>query len=241
MATATRRGRPSSEVPLYSIAEAARYSRAEASTLRRWALGYAAEDGEKYPPLLELPRDRPAGEPALSWENLVEAALISHWRARRISLQRLRRAHELAIAEFGPHPFARRDVFTDGVALFIAADDADANERPASFLTVITRNGERALAPVIASYLTRFDWQNQAEAPYQWRPPEGEDVVRLNPAITFGQPAVRRVRTEIILGRWLAKESLDEIAADFRLDRAEVETAVRYEVVLQRPALALAA
>ena len=237
---AARRGH-GDDRPLYSIAEAARYSYTKPPTLRRWALGYSGNDGTIYAPLLTLPQERPGGEPALSWENLVEAALLSHWRGKRISLQRLRRAHQLATREFGPHPFAHRAVYTDGLDLFTAADDADDDDEPSALLTVLTREGQRVLAPAITSFLTSFDWQRQTEVPYQWRPPAGGDVVRLNPEINFGQPGVKRVRTEVIFGRWLARESWEEIAEDFALTVPEVETALRYEVVLQRPSLALAA
>jgi uncharacterized protein (DUF433 family) len=244
MSTRAPRRRRRTDVPLYSIAEAARYAWTKPPTLRRWALGYQAADGTAYPPLLVLPEERPAGEPALSWENLVEAALLTHWRSKRISLQRLRRAHDLAVEEFGPHPFARREVYTDGLDLFIAADEPEEGDDPSALLTVVTRDNQRVLAPAVESYLTTFDWQNRAEAPYQWRPLAGfseGDAVRLNPDIDFGQPGVKRIRTETIFGRWMAHEAFAEIADDFQLEPAEVEQAIRYEVVLRRPSLALAA
>lgn len=243
MPTAVTRRRPRPEVPLYSIAEAARYSRTKTPTLRRWVLGYEGGDGAAYPPLILLPAERPAGEPALSWENLVEAALFSHWRRKRLSLQKLRRAHEQAIVHFGPHPFARLDVYTDGLDLFVEADREIEDETHSGLLTVVS-NGKQAhqvLAPTIMTSLSRFDWQKQTEAPYQWRPPEGADVVRLNPYIDFGQPGVKRIRTETIFGRWMAPEPIDEIADDFHLEVDEVEHAIRYEVVLRNPRLALAA
>jgi uncharacterized protein (DUF433 family) len=240
---AVHRRRPRAEVPLYSIAEAARYSRTRPPTLRRWVLGYEGGDGTVYPPLIWLPKERPGGEPALSWENLVEAALFSHWRRKRLSLQKLRRAHELAMTHFGSHPFARHDVYTDGFDLFVEADREIEDDAHSGLLTVVS-SGDQAhqvLAPTIMASLSRFDWQKQTEAPYQWRPAEGHDVVRLNPEIDFGQPGVKRIRTETIFGRWMAPEPIDEIAVDFGLEVDEVEHAIRYEVVLRNPKLALAA
>jgi uncharacterized protein (DUF433 family) len=241
MPTAATRRRTRAEVPLYSIAEAARYSRTKAPTLRRWVLGYEGRDGATYPPLILLPEERPAGEPALSWENLVEAALFSHWRSKRLSLQKLRRAHERAMVHFGPHPFARHDVYTDGLDLFVEADREIEDEGHRPILTVVSGNAELVLAEAITSSLTRFDWQRQSEAPYQWRPVEGHDVVRLNPEIDFGQPGVKRIRTETLFSRWMAPESYADLAEDFGLEVSEVEHAIRYEVTLRNPKLALAA
>jgi uncharacterized protein (DUF433 family) len=60
--------------------------------------------------------------------------------------------------------------------------------------------------------------------------------VKLNPEIEFGLPNVRRIRTETILQRFLARESIDEIADDFGLAEDEVEQALRYEWALPRAA-----
>lgn len=241
MPIAALRRRPRAEVPLYSIAEAARYSRTQAPTLRRWVLGYEGR-GATYPPLILLPEERPAGEPALSWENLVEAALFSHWRRKRLSLQKLRRAHENAKVYFGPHPFARYDVYTDGFDVFVEADREVEDEGYGPILTAVSGDGAMlVLAEAITASLTRFDWESDSEAPYRYRPAEGHDVVALNPEIDFGQPGVKRIRTETLFSRWMAPEPIDEIAGDFGLAMSEVEYAIRYEVTLRNPKLALAA
>jgi uncharacterized protein (DUF433 family) len=217
-------------VPLYTLSDAARYSRTTRVTLRRWAEGYVV-DGRTYAPLLVLPEDRPLGETALSFENLIEAALVSWWRRRRISLQRIRVAHDLAISEFGDHPFARRDVYAAGKALFIEADEALPDEQGLTF-TEITGGGQRVFRPLIDEYLRTIDWRTGEASPYQWRPPEGANVVKLNPRIDFGLPNVQRIRTEVILQRFMARETVEEISDDFDLARGEVEQALRYEWAL---------
>lgn len=221
-------------VPLYSLGDAARYSRTARGTLKRWAKGYELE-GRTYPPLLAIPSDRPLGETALSFENLIEAALVGHWRRRGISLQRIRVAHHLAMDEFGDHPFARREVYVSGKDLFIEADAVATGDAGSTF-TAITRGGQRVLRPAIENYLRTIDWRTGEASPYQWRPPEGADVVRLNPRIDFGLPHVRRIRTEVILQRFMARESIREIAEDFDLKAGEVEQALRYEWALSAAA-----
>jgi uncharacterized protein (DUF433 family) len=221
-------------VPLYTLSDAARYSRTPRANLRRWVEGYEAE-GRHYAPLLVSPDDRPLGETALSFENLIEAALVSWWRGRGISLQRIRLAHDLAMDEFGDHPFARREVYVSGKDLFIEADEAVPDERGLTF-TAITAGGQRVLRPLIEKYLRTIDWRTGDASPYQWRPPEGADVVKLNPRIDFGLPNVHRIRTEVILQRFMARETVEEIAEDFDLARGEVEQALRYEWTLSAAA-----
>jgi uncharacterized protein (DUF433 family) len=93
-------------------------------------------------------------------------------------------------------------------------------------------------APAAARRLSvrSIDWRTGQETPYQWRPPEGDNEVTLNPEVECGLPAVRRVRTETILHRFLARESAEEIADDFGLEVASVEHALRYEWSLTRAA-----
>jgi uncharacterized protein (DUF433 family) len=222
-----------SVAPLYPIAEAARFARTHPQTLKRWARGYEVA-GREYATLLVLPQERPRGEVLLSFENLIEAAIITAWRRRGIPLQRIRRAHVLAIAEFGEHPFARQDVYVGGRELFIRADEEVA-ENGRSF-TQITAGGQRVFAPAVEGFLRSIDWRTGQETPYRWRPPEGDNEVTLNPEVEYGLPAVRRVRTETILHRFLARESAEEIADDFRLEVASVEHALRYEWSLTRAA-----
>lgn len=234
MATATSiRDRIST--PLYTVSDAARFAHTPRQTLKNWAEGYDV-NGRWYPPLLILPEEQPFDQTALSFENLIEAALVAHWRRRGVPLQRIRRAHFLALEELGDHPFARyREIFISGSDLFVRADQATEDEGGRTF-TVLTKGGQRALAPVVQEYLEFIDWQTGEGYAFQYRPPEGKNVVRLNPTIEFGLPNVRRIRTEVLLQRFLADESVDEIAADFALHEDEVEQALRYEWALPRAA-----
>lgn len=222
-------------VPLYALSDAARYAHVPRKTLQNWAEGYESTAGTWYPPLLVLPDEQPFDQTALSFENLIEAALIGQWRKRRVPLQRIRKAHFLALEEFGDHPFARQRIYVGGTDLFVEADRTTEDEGGSSF-TVLTRANQYTLAPLIADSLEYIDWQTGEGFPYQYRPAEGRNIVKLNPNIEFGLPNIHRIRTEIILQRFLAQESVDEIAGDFDLSEEEVEQALRYEWALPKAA-----
>jgi len=216
-----------SSIPLYSLTDVARYSRAQQQLVRRLYLGY--RDGDAlHPPLLTGTRaiDRPA---PLAFEDLIETALIAALRARHISLQAIREAHRIATREVGDHAFARREILVAGSDIFMhAGETADQDDEQ---LAALTKGGQRALEPVLAEYLQIVDWQEGW--PAEWRPRGG--VVRQNPEVEYGLPQVKGVRTEIIRGRFEADEAIKTIAGDFGLTPAEVEHALRYELWL-RPA-----
>jgi uncharacterized protein (DUF433 family) len=218
--------------PLYTLSDAARYAHVTKQTLKNWAEGYKA-GRRRYPPLLDLPAEQPFDQTALSFENLIEASLVGHWRRRGIPLQRIRRAHALALQDLGDHPFARKRIYISGTDLFAEADAETVSEGGRAF-TVLTQAGQRALGAIVAETLEFIDWQTGAGYAYQYRPPEGRNIVKLNPEITFGLPNVKRIRTETILQRFLAQESVDEIAKDFDLAQDEVEQALRYEWALPK-------
>src|SRR5215208_3409012 len=134
-------------VPLYTVSDAARFAHVARSTLKNWAEGYQAA-GKWYPPLLMLPDEQPFDQTALSFENLIEAALVGHWRRRGIPLQRIRRAHFLALEELGEHAFARNKIYVGGTDLFAEADRSTEAEGGRAF-TVLTRAGQHALAPIV--------------------------------------------------------------------------------------------
>lgn len=56
--------------------------------------------------------------------------------------------------------------------------------------------------------------------------------VVMDPARTFGQPAVRNVRTEILAGDFKAGSSRDELADLYELTLDQVDEALRFELIV---------
>lgn len=220
------KSRPSA-IPLYSLTDVSRYAKAQPQLVRRLYLGYRV-GGAAHPPVLGAAAKSRAKAP-LSFEDLIETALIAALRARRISLQSIREAHRIASREFGEHPFARQEILVAGRDVFVRAGEKLGADSEG--LSTLTKGGQRALEPVLAQYLQLVEWEEGW--PAEWRPKGG--VVRQNPEVEFGLPQVRGVRTEILRGRFEADEPIAAIADDFGLSPAEVEHALRYELWL-RPA-----
>jgi len=170
-----------------------------------------------------------ARQSPLSFDDLIETAVIAALRSRGISLQAVRAAHRVAQSEVGDHPFARQDMLVAGADIFMRA--VEGLDEGTQNLAALTKGGQRALEPVLAGYLHQIDWQDRW--PIEWRPKSG--VVSQNPEVEFGLPQVRGVRTEIIRGRFEAEEPIDVIAEDFGLNSDDVQHALRYELWL-RPA-----
>ncbi len=60
---------------------------------------------------------------------------------------------------------------------------------------------------------------------------EQSKLVSIDPYVSFGRPVIvgSSIRTEIIAERFFAGDSMDDLVTDYRLTKAEIEEAVRYE------------
>lgn len=69
----------------------------------------------------------------------------------------------------------------------------------------------------------------------RWWPQGRNKPIMVDPRFAFGQPVVidKYIRTDILAERFQAGEHLERIALDFRVEKALVEEAVRYELSLK--------
>lgn len=214
--------------PLYIVSDVARLTKASDNQVRHWLKGYSMK-GDQYEPFLQAPAEKSRDKLALSFDNLIEVALVTALRAKHLSIQAIRRAHEQAEKEFGPYPFARRDVFVSGKEILMTGPEYVKGQ--SEHLTTLTKGGQRAWERVLEDYLVKIIWEDGW--PVEWH---AREFVSLNPEVTFGLPSVNGIRTEIIKSRFLADESLAFIADDFGLTIPQVEGALRYELDLEQAA-----
>lgn len=201
----------------YGLTEAASLLRVPAGTLRRWVRGPGT-------PLIALP------DPArtvLSFTNLVEAHVLAALRrVHSVRMTAIRDGVEYLTVQLGhPRPLARADFETDGVDLFITHLETLFN---------VSRQGQVALRSVVGNHLRRVERDSAGLATrlYPFTRVATDDaprVVVIDPRIAFGRPIIAGTGapTDVVIGRYLAGESVDALADDYGCGRDAIEEVLR--------------
>ena len=213
----------------YTLAEAARYVRLPAATLRSWVLGrrYPTASGSgDFPPLIKPASRRP---PLLSFSNLIEAHVLRSLRTDHgVPVKALRQA--LAYAEKTlriDRLLLRPELCADAGKVFL--------DRYGELIE-LTASGQLAMRRLFDEHLKRVEWDT-SRFPVRLYPflsasaPSEERPIVIDPRIAFGRPVVLRkgISTSVIAERVDAGESVDDIAADYDLGPSEIEQAIVYE------------
>lgn len=210
---------------IYSYADVDRLVGLRGGTSRRWLEGYA-RSGKFYDPVL---RERPTGADVVTWGEMVEARLLAEFRQQDVSVQRLRPAIDQLREEFGTYPLAQARPFleVEGRELVRIAQDKVGLERPLQL--VVVRNGQSMMAEATERFRDAVDYEGGTVQ--RFRPdPRTPDVV-MDPARTFGQPAIRNVRTDVLAEDYRAGSSREELADLYELTPAQVDAAIRFELI----------
>ena len=212
----------------YGLAEAARYLKLPAPTLRSWVAGRAypkAKGVGHFRPLIHPPQKQP---PVMSFWNLIEAHVLRSLRTDHgVSLKDMREA--LAYAERTlkiERLLLSKELRTDAGRLFLDKYGQ---------LIDLPASGQLAMRLVFEEHLKRVEW-DEWKFPVRLYPYVSGDTpatrtIAIDPKIAFGRPVVARagISTGAIAGRIDAKEPAAEVAADYDLTVEEVEQAVLYE------------
>jgi len=214
--------------PAYSIAEAARYLKLPAATLRSWTIGRPypkAGQTARFQPLIRVARKVP---PALSFYNLIEAHVLQSLRTDHgVAIRELRAAIDFAEKSLDiERLLLRKDLRTHAGKVFLDKYGELIN---------LGASGQLALRKLLDEHLKRVEWDD-------WRFPvrlypfvstEGSArrPIAIDPAIAFGRPVILRagVSTRTIAERLDAGESVSNLAEDYDLTATEIEEAVMYE------------
>jgi uncharacterized protein (DUF433 family) len=217
------------DFPAYTLAEAARYLRLPAATLRSWVLGreYPTADGSsQFPPLITPASRQP---PLLSFSNLIEAHVLRSLRTEHgVSVKALRSALAYAERSLGINRLLlREELRTEAGKVFL--------DRYGELIE-LTASGQFAMHRLFAEKLKRVEWDS-SRFPVRLYPflsvvaSTEERPIVIDPRIAFGRPVVERkaISTSAIVERVDAGESVEDVAADYDLRPAEVEQAIVYE------------
>lgn len=215
--------------PTYTLAEAARYLRLPAATLRSWVAGRPypkAEGVGRFQPLIHSPRKQP---PTLSFWNLIEAHVLRSLRTDHgVSLKALRQALSYAERTLDiPRLLLRKELRTDAGKVFL--------DRYGE-LVELSASGQLAMRQVLEEHLKRVEW-DEWQFPVRLypflsvEPISAAKPIAIDPKIAFGRPVVIRagVSTAAIAERIDVRETVEELAADYGLSASEIEQAVLFE------------
>ena len=216
------------DIATYTIADAAHHLRMPAATVRSWLVGrpYPTTGGRKqFIPLVTMADNE--GQ-LLSFRDLVELHVLGVVRSHRVKVRQIRTAIDYLHDNFDdPHPLSSRQMLTDGKDLFIEHFEKLIN---------ISQRGQTEMKELLDMYLSRIQWDH-AGIPIRLYPftrdriQDAPQKVAIDPRIHFGDPCLAgtRIPTSIIIERYRAGDSIQELAEDYGRPVNEIEEAIRYE------------
>lgn len=212
---------------IYSYADVDRLVGLHDGTAHRWLEGYRRA-GRFYAPVLR--RDS-TGADLVTWGEMVEARLLAEFRGRDVPVQRLRPAVVRLREELGPYPLAQARPFldVDGRELVRRVQDEVGLDEPLRL--VVVRNGQYLLADTVERFRAAAEY-DQNGIVERFRPEERTPDVVMDARRAFGQPAVRNVRSDTLAEAYRAGSTRDELADLYDLTEQQVDSALRYELIV---------
>lgn len=214
--------------PAYGPAEAARYLRLPAATLRSWLVGRDYPRGDAHAPFHPLIKPATSQPLLLSFYNLIEAHVLRAFRTEHgVALGEFRKA--IAYAEKKLQ--LRRLLLSPELRAHAGKVFLDRYVE----LINLSASGQLAIRKMFEDHLERVEW-DEWQFPVRLYPyidsaqRSSERPIAIDPFVAFGRPIVRRmgVSTAAIADRIDAGETVGALADDYDLSRDEIEQAVLY-------------
>ena len=212
----------------YGPAEAARYLRLPAATLRTWLVGRAYPKGGEqatFAPLIKPAHRQPL---QLSFFNLIEAHVLRALRTEHgVALPELRKAIVFAQKKLGVERLLlSHELRTHAGQVFL--------DRYLELIN-LSASGQLAMRKMFEDHLQRVEW-DEWQFPVRLYPyvdatrRGGERPIAIDAKVAFGRPVIKRagISTGAIADRIDAGEKVSDLAADYDLSADEIEQAVMY-------------
>jgi uncharacterized protein (DUF433 family) len=222
------------DVPLYTMAEAARALDVPPSTFAAWAKGYVRAFPGRRPvrgePIVTAVL-REAGQPMIPFVGLAEGMVLAAVRHAGVPLQRVRPALAVLAQDIGfQHALASKRLYTDGAELlFDHAGGAPGGDAQAVRDLVVVRSGQRVFAEVIDRYLRRITYGPDGYATQIRLPAYERAEVIADPTRAFGQPIFAHGAAQVrgVLERFWAGDDIDALSAEFGVPVTAIEDVLR--------------
>jgi uncharacterized protein (DUF433 family) len=208
-------------VPLYTVADAARYL-----GVPRRTLGYWTQPRRHTPPVVTVLPEGGRGQPVMPFAALTEAYVAAAFRrVHGLSLPYIRKALTQIKAKLGlEFALASKHLYTDGAKILF--DHRKHDEEAALLVEVVSDNV--VFTEVVRDYLSRITYAADGWAD-QFILPTEKELVLVNPHRAYGQPLTIRGAARVIdlLDRFEGGENPHEIAEDFGVPEEDVLEVVR--------------
>ena len=200
------------------------------STLATWAHGYERRpEGRavvKQGPVITALQPREADPRRIPFIGLVEATVVQAFRRTGLSMQRIRRALEVLVAEGElEHALASSRLFSDGADVLY--DYAKSENDPQLRLLTVVASGQRVFHEVIQEYLERItfgdNWATELIVPVT-----KNRLLRVIPGVAGGDPLFTEGSAPLsaVHARFMAGEGLESIATDYEVPVEHISEAL---------------
>jgi uncharacterized protein (DUF433 family) len=145
-----------------------------------------------------------------------------------VPLQRIRPVVEVLFREIGiEHALASRHLYTDGAEVLF--DYAQARSDEDLLELVVVRTGQKQFSELVRDHLRRITYGEDGWAAQVQLPIYGRAGVVVDPYVAFGLPVVKQggARVEDLVDRFLAGDTIGDIADDFEVPQDQVEDIIR--------------
>jgi len=207
----------------YTLPDAARLLGIQLSKLRRWVRGVADFEGRHLPagPFASRAEGRDRN---FNFYTLIELFTVAELRRLGLSMRTLRDARaELSDRYRVPHPFALRGLLTDGNRLLQELGDKS--------LLELGTGGQESFQAVIKPFCRQIHFDSISNLAARYFPLGRKKGIVVDPQHAFGRPVVEgtNLATETVATLLRGGESIDDVAAEFRLERPFIEAAWEFE------------
>jgi uncharacterized protein (DUF433 family) len=208
--------------PIFTLRETAGYLGVPKSTIHEWARPPAGRS----PLITVFPRH--GREATVPFVGFAEAYVLSAFRRAGVPLQRIRPAVHALSREIGiEHALASQRLYTDGAEVLY--DYANQRSDDDLLELVVVRTGQTQFSELVRDYLQRITYADDGWASHVRLPTYGRADVVVDPHVAFGLPVVVRggARVEDLVDRFLAGDTISDIADDFDVPLDQVEDVIR--------------
>jgi uncharacterized protein (DUF433 family) len=228
-------------VPIYTMAEAARYLALRPNTFASWVKGYRREFRDRPAvtgaPLITGVRPEFRGGPSVPFIGLAEGMFLSALRRTGMPLQQIRPALELVRSELGvEHALASRRLYHDGATLLWEVSNSNTVDPDARHIArdlVVLRDGQYVFRQVIEKHLKLITYDDMYARRVGLPEYEVAEIIA-DPEINFGKPYFALTGTPLatVHGMLRSGETVADIADDFDLPFDQVTEVAQREGLL---------